>query len=123
MNPKLDDQADGPFRELGSDGRVVILQQGVDLVRVSADRVTPATPPAPTPSTPLQEPPPEPAKNSESPPASDVKVSEDEIEENGEEYVFEKTVGARVAKNGKNEYRVRWFGQGCSSIRFGEFEF
>jgi hypothetical protein len=67
VNPKLEDQSDGPFRVLGSDGDVFILQKVVDQVRVSADRVTPAPPPTPMPSTPLQAPPPEPAEYSESP--------------------------------------------------------
>jgi Chromo (CHRromatin Organisation MOdifier) domain len=109
VNPKLDDQADGPFRILGSDGHVVILQQGVDKVRVSADRVAPTPKPTPTPSTPLQAPPPDTAENSEPPPAADAQFP-DEVEESGEDYVFEKIVGARVGKNNKNEYKVRWFG-------------
>jgi hypothetical protein len=67
---------------LGSDGHVLILQQGVDKVRVSADRVTPATTPTPMPSTPLLAPPPEPADNSESPPAAEAQVPE-EVEESG----------------------------------------
>jgi hypothetical protein len=103
VNPKLDYQADGPFRVLGSDGHVVILQQGLDQARVSADRVTPAPTPTPLPSTPLQAPPPESVDNSESPPATDAQVPHDEIEESGDEYVFEKIVGARVGNNGKNE--------------------
>lgn len=110
VNPKLDDPADGPFKVLGSDGHVVILQQGVDEVRVSTDRVTPAPPPAPVSSTPLQSPPPEPAENSGSSPVADAQVPDEEKKKNEEEYVFEKIVGARVGKNGKNEYKVRWFG-------------
>jgi hypothetical protein len=109
VNPKLDDQADGPLRVLRSDCHVVILQHGVDQVRVSADRTTPAPTPTPTPSTPLQASPPGPAENSESPLAAYVQVTDEDIEESGEEYVFEKIVGARVGKNGKNEYKVRWF--------------
>jgi hypothetical protein len=110
VNPKLVDQAYGTFRVLWSDGHVFILQQGVDQVRVSADRVTPAPPPSPVSSTTQQEPSPEPAENSESPPAADAQVPDDEKEGSGEEYVLEKIVGARVGKNGKNEYRVMWFG-------------
>jgi Chromo (CHRromatin Organisation MOdifier) domain len=61
-------------------------------------------------STPQQAPPTEPAENSESPPAADAQVPDEEIEEGGEEYVFEKIAGARVRKNGKKEYKLRWFG-------------
>jgi Chromo (CHRromatin Organisation MOdifier) domain len=112
VNPNLDDQANGPFRVLGSDGHVVILQQGVDQARVSADRVGPAPTPSPMSSTPQQAPPREPAENSKSPPAADAQVPDDEIEEIGEEYVFETIVADRVGKNEKNKYRERWFGYG-----------
>ena len=61
-------------------------------------------------STPLQSPPPEPAENSGSSPVADAQVPDEEKKKNEEEYVFEKIVGARVGKNGKNEYKVRWFG-------------
>jgi hypothetical protein len=81
VNPKLDDQAYGTFRVLWSDGHVFILQQGVDQVRVSADRVTPAPPPSPVSSTTQQAPSPEPAENSESTPAADAQVPDDEKEE------------------------------------------
>jgi hypothetical protein len=84
VNPKLDDQADCPFQILGSDGHVVILQQGADQVRVSADGVTPAPPPSPVSSTPQQAPAPEPADNSEYPPAADVQVPDETIVERGE---------------------------------------
>jgi hypothetical protein len=83
VNPKLDDQADGPFRVLGSDVHVVILQQGVDQFRAAADRVTPAPPPSPMSSTPQQAPPPELAENSKSPSAANEQVPDEEIEESG----------------------------------------
>jgi Chromo (CHRromatin Organisation MOdifier) domain len=113
VNPKLDDQADGSFRVPGSDGHVFVLQQGLDQVRVSAKRVTPAPPPSPGSSIPQQAPTPEPADNSESPSAANAQVPDDKMKESREEYVFEKIFGARVGKNGKNEYRVRWFGYSC----------
>ena len=41
-NPKLDDQVDGPFRVVETDGRVFKLRIGDDDVPVSSDRITPA---------------------------------------------------------------------------------
>jgi hypothetical protein len=41
-NPKLDDQVDGPYRLLETDGRVFKLRIGEDDVPVSSDRITPA---------------------------------------------------------------------------------
>ncbi len=45
-NPKLEDQADGPFRVEQNDGHTVLLRNGHELFRVSADRITraPRTP-------------------------------------------------------------------------------
>mgnify|MGYP003561719933 FL=1 len=49
-NPKLDDQVDGPFRVVETDGRVFKLRIGDDDVPVSSDRITPAPKPANTPA-------------------------------------------------------------------------
>jgi hypothetical protein len=84
---------------------VIILQQVVGKVRISADRFTPAHPPSQVSSPPPQALPPEPSENSESPPSVDTQVPDEETEDRREEYVFEKIVGARVGKNGKNEYK------------------
>jgi hypothetical protein len=41
-NPKLDDQVDGPYCVIETDGRVSKLRIGDDDVPVSSDRITPA---------------------------------------------------------------------------------
>jgi hypothetical protein len=41
-NPKLDDQVDGPYQVIETDGRVFKLRIGDDDVPVSSDRITPA---------------------------------------------------------------------------------
>jgi hypothetical protein len=41
-NPKLDDQVDGPYKVIATDGRVFKLRIGDDDVPVSSDRITPA---------------------------------------------------------------------------------
>jgi hypothetical protein len=46
VNPKLDEQVDGPYRVLEIDGQTFLLQLGEERARVSSDRVTlaPTTP-------------------------------------------------------------------------------
>ena len=49
-NPKLDDQVDGRYRVVKTDGRDFKLRIGDDIVPVSSDRITPAPKPADTPA-------------------------------------------------------------------------
>jgi hypothetical protein len=42
LNPKLDEQVEGPYRVIETDGRVFKLRIGDDDVPVSSDRITPA---------------------------------------------------------------------------------
>jgi transposase InsO family protein len=91
VSPKLDDQVDGPYRILDTDGQVFRLRIGDDDVRVSSDRITPA-PSGPEPG--------EGTTGKELPQEPSVE----------EEYVFEKIVGTREARDGTLRYRVRWYG-------------
>jgi hypothetical protein len=111
-NPKLDDQFDGPYRVIETDGRVFKLRIGDDEVPVSSDRITPA---------------PESADETQArgghvdviPPPVDA--DEDGVtipEEDGtaleREYVFERITGMRRRKDGNIQYKVRWYGYGPS---------
>ena len=56
-NPKLDQQVDGPYRVVETDGRTFVLQQGEERARVSSDRVTPAPAPLGNVRVPSRDPP------------------------------------------------------------------
>ena len=42
VNPKFDEQTEGPFRVISNDEHTLLLRIGDTMVRVSSDRVTPA---------------------------------------------------------------------------------
>ena len=108
-NPKLDDQVDGPFRVVETDGRVFKLRIGDDDVPVSSDRITPApksanTPARGNPGDALPSP-----VNTEEDGA--MNPEEDNIALEGE-YVFERITGMRQKSDGSVHYKVRWYGYG-----------
>jgi transposase InsO family protein len=100
INPKLDEQVDGPYQVLNNDGHTFLLQLGDQEVRISSDRITPA----PTPRTEMEIP----ATQGDIQPITEN--STDDTEE--PEYVFEKIVGARRESDGSLRYRIRWYGYG-----------
>jgi hypothetical protein len=86
-NPKLDDQVDGPYKVIATDGRVFKLRIVDDDVPMSSDRITPA---------PVSDPEP---RNREDPiyeTAMQVAAGDDDDEEEGyegspmDEFVFER---------------------------------
>jgi Chromo (CHRromatin Organisation MOdifier) domain len=111
-NPKLDDQVDGPYRVLETDGRVFKLRIGDDDVPVSSDRITPAPESADYTSArtnPVEDIPP-PVDTDE----NDVTTpGEDDATLEGE-YVFERITGMRQRSDGSIQYKVRWYGYGPS---------
>jgi hypothetical protein len=110
--PKLDAQADGPYRVLETDSHTFKIQQGEQKVRISSNRITPA--PAPPgeirPGTLI---------TSTSIPVTasdDVSVNDEENHagnpEHEAEYVMERIFGVRQGADGKLRYRIRWYGNG-----------
>jgi Chromo (CHRromatin Organisation MOdifier) domain len=111
-NPKLDDQVDGPYRVIETDGRVLKLRIGDDDVPVSSDRITPAPESAddtPARTSPVDDlPPPVDAdENVVTTPEEDDAVLEGEC-------VFERITGMRKRSDGSIQYKVRWYGYGPS---------
>jgi Chromo (CHRromatin Organisation MOdifier) domain len=134
INPKLDDQVDGPYRVVQTDGRTFLLRIGDDHIRVSSDRVTPA----PTPEG--EEPhagdrrrvdggvqrgnrPEEIPQRNDLPQGVSVRNEGDTRnaehlsgnppegdQPEADEFVFEKIVGTKMSKDGTILYRIRWFG-------------
>jgi hypothetical protein len=82
VNPKLDDQVDGPYQVLETDGHTFVLQLGAQKDRVSSDRITPATNPSAEDTT------------SDSSRSHNAPTRNDADDSQGE-YVFERIVGAR----------------------------
>jgi Chromo (CHRromatin Organisation MOdifier) domain len=131
-NPKLDDQVDGPYKVVQTDGRTFVLRIGDDHILLSSDRITAA----PTPEGELltsvdRRRTDEGAASGDIPeegtPTGDVDGSAHDKEgaQTGElptedihsgnwqttdEYVFERIVGTKQADDGTMLYRVRWFG-------------
>jgi hypothetical protein len=108
-NPKLDDQVDGPYKVIATDGRVFKLRIGDDDVPVSSDRITPA---------PVSDPEP---RNREDPideTARPAAAGDDDDEEEGyegsqmDEFVFERITGMKKLNDGTLRYKVRWYGYG-----------
>jgi Chromo (CHRromatin Organisation MOdifier) domain len=131
-NPKLDDQVDGPYKVVQTDGGIFLLLIGGDNVRVSSDR----TAAAPTPEGELS--------TSDDRRRTDESVASGNIPEEGTptgdvggsthykegahtgelltedihsgneqktyEYVFERIVVTKQTDDGTMLYRVRWFG-------------
>jgi hypothetical protein len=92
QNPKLDDQVDGPYQVIATDGRVFKFRIGDDDVPVSSDPLTPA---------PVSDPAP---RNREDPideTARPVAAGDDDDEEEGyegsptDEFVFERITGMK----------------------------
>ena len=131
-NPKLDEQVDGPYKVLQTDGRTFLLRIGDDHVRVSSDRLTAAPTPEGELSTSVDRRRTDESAASgnipeEGTPTGDVDGSarDNEGVQTGEhttedthsgneqttgEYVFERIVGTKQADDGTMLYRVRWFG-------------
>jgi Chromo (CHRromatin Organisation MOdifier) domain len=106
-NPKLDDQVDGPYRVIETDGRVFKLRIGDDYVPVSSDRIAP------------------------SPVSEEFRSREDQIDETSrpvapdeeeeeevydgfltEKFVLERLTGMKKLNDGTLRYKVRWYGYG-----------
>ena len=126
-NPKLEDQAHGPFRVEQNDGHTVLLRNGHELFRVSADRITraPRTPTSgsqqqnedqgpgvshPSTHTQLQHP------NTGN---SDQQQTTSGDAQSGQpkdviirepEYVIDKLVDDGVHDDGTKAFKVRWYG-------------
>jgi hypothetical protein len=112
LNPKLDDQVDGPYRVIETDRRVFKLRIGEDDVPESSYRITPASESADDTS----------ARRShvdDIPPPVDADENgvttpeEDDAALEGE-YVFELITGMRQRSDGSIQYKVRWYGYGHS---------
>jgi Integrase zinc binding domain len=107
-NPNLDDQVDGPYKAIETDGRVSKLRIGDEDVPVSSDRITPA---------PVSDPEP---RNREYPideTARPVAAGEDDEEEGYEgsqmyEFVFERITGMKKLNDRPLRYKVRRYGYG-----------
>jgi hypothetical protein len=131
-NPKLDDQVDGPYKVVQTDGRTFLLPIGDDHVRVSSDRITATpTPEGELSASVYRRRTDESAASGNIPeertPTGDVDGSardnggaqtgelptEDTHsgnEQTTEECVFERIVGTKKADDRTMLYRVRWFG-------------
>jgi hypothetical protein len=131
-NPKLNDQVDGTYKVVQTDGRTFLLRIGDDHVRVSSDRITAAPNPEGELSTSVDRRGTDESAASgnipeEGTPTGDVDGSARDSEgaQTGElptedthsgneqttdEYVFERIVGTKKADDGTMLYRVRWFG-------------
>jgi hypothetical protein len=101
VNPKLDEQVEGPYLVIATDGRTFLLRIKDDEVRVSSDRVTPAP-------TPVGESLRESCEEGDRQDSTRTEAQEEGTEEN--EYVFERIVGTREAPDGTLLYRIRWYG-------------
>jgi Chromo (CHRromatin Organisation MOdifier) domain len=112
VNPKLIDQSDGPYQVVENDEHTLLLRVGMDLIRVSSDRI---------PSSPSSLPESEAELYLGNRP--DVLPSEDEVssqplepdieaprDPGDEEYVVERQVGLRREADGSESSKVRWFG-------------
>jgi hypothetical protein len=106
-NPKLDDQVDGPYQVIATDGRVFKLRIGDDDVPVSSDRITPA---------PVYDPEP---RNREDPIDETARsVTTDNDKEEGyegvptDEFVFERITEMKMLNDRTLRYKVRWYGYG-----------
>jgi hypothetical protein len=108
-NPKLDDQVDGPYQVIETDGSVFKLRIGDDDVPVSSDRITPA---------PVSDPEP---RNREDPIDETARLAaagDDDDKEEGyeeaptDEFVFERIKGIKKVNDGTLRYKVRWYGYG-----------
>jgi hypothetical protein len=112
VNTKLIDQSDGPYQVVANDEHTLLLRVGMDLIRVSSDRITSAPPPLPEIEA-------EPSLGNR----ADVLPSEDEVSRQpvdpeieashdpvDEEYVVVRLVGLRREADGSESYKVRWFG-------------
>jgi hypothetical protein len=109
-NPKLDQQVDGTFRVVETDGRNFVLRQGEERARFMSDLVTPA--PAPHGETQI---PSRDLGEDESAPREEDSLGETGIPEEDEQYVFKKITGMRQMSDGTLRYLVRWYGYGRES--------
>jgi hypothetical protein len=111
-NPKLDDQVDGPYRVIETDGRIFKLRIGDDDVPVSSDRIAPAQESAddtPARTSPVDDiPPPVDAYE------NGVTTPEEDDAEFEGEYFFERITCMRQRSDGSIQYKVRWYGYGPS---------
>ena len=101
VNPKLDQQVDGPYEVASNDEHTLLLRMGDKFIRVSSDRVTPA---------PEQVGPHAEGKEAVSPNSTESSSTVPPNEE--PEYVVEKIVGTKRQSNGSHLYRIRWYGYG-----------
>jgi Chromo (CHRromatin Organisation MOdifier) domain len=128
----LDDQVDGPYKVVQTDGRTFLLRIGDDHVRVSSDRITAEPTPEGELSTSVDRRRTDENAESGNMPEEgtptgdgDRSASDNEGAHTGElptedthsgndqttdEYVFERIVGTKQADDGTMLYRVRWFG-------------
>jgi hypothetical protein len=111
-NTILDDQVDGPYRVIETDGRVFKLRIGDDDVPVSSDRTTPA--PESADETQVRG---VPLDDIHPPVDADedgVTTPEDDYTALEGEYVFERITGMRQRSDGSVQFKVRWYGYGPS---------
>jgi transposase InsO family protein len=108
-NPKLDDQVDGPYQLIETDGRVFKLRIGDEDVPVSSDRITPA---------PVSDPEPRHRDDPIDETARQVAAEDDDDDEEAyegaptDEFVFERITGMKKLNDGNLRYKVRWYGYG-----------
>jgi Chromo (CHRromatin Organisation MOdifier) domain len=108
-NPKLDDQVDGPYQVIATDGRVCKLRIGDDDVPVLSDRITPAQMSDPEPRN--RE---EPIDETARPVAAGDDDEEEEVYEGAstDEFVFERITGMKKLNDGTLRYNVCWYRYG-----------
>jgi hypothetical protein len=112
VNPKLIDQSDGLYQVVANDEHTLLLRVGMDLIRVSSDRITSALSPLP-----------ESEAERYLGNRPDVLPSEDEVsrqpvdpeieaphDPGDEGYVVERLIGLRSEADGSDSYKVQWFG-------------
>jgi hypothetical protein len=106
-NPKLDDQVNGHYQVIETDGRVFKLRIGDDDVPVSSDRITPA---------PVSDPEPRNREDPTDETARPVAAEDDDDQEEGyegaptDEFVLERITGMKKLNDGTLRYKVRWYG-------------
>jgi hypothetical protein len=101
VNPKFDQQVDGPYEVLSNDEQTLLLCMGENFIRVSSDRVTPA---------PEQIGPHSEERRTVTPDSTET--SEATPQEEVPEYLIEKIVGAKRQNDESHLYRIRWYGYG-----------
>jgi hypothetical protein len=101
VNPKLDQQVDGPYENVFNDEHTRLLRMGDSRIRVSSDRVTPA----PEQIGPY-------AEERRNVTTDSTEPSKSKPQEKEPDYLIKNIVGAKHQIDGSHLIRIRWYGYG-----------